>query len=218
MLAMITRSCAAAAILCATVAATTPGPTVPATMALLHRATNPNPALKSYTASAQLSALLHVLVPVHRTFNGTVYYLRPARKIEFQGVPGELSRFRDLTSSTPTYEQAVAQYAITPLTDNGKVSTYSLVPRNTGSRVKNVVLTIGDHTALVHSATWHYTNGGTLTFSEKYMNVGEFRVPAKANIAARFPGYSVDGDLTFTNYQPNAPVSPEVFASPTASP
>jgi hypothetical protein len=216
---MTLRAVVTAALLYTTVAATTPpGPTTPATMALLQRATNPNPALKSYTASAQLSALLHEIIPIHKTFTGTVYYLRPTRKIEFQGVPGALSRFRDLTSTTPTYEQATAQYAITPLTDNGKVSTYSLVPKNTGSRVKNVVLIIGDRTALVHSAAWHYTNGGTLTWSQKYENVGEFRVPARANISARFPGYSVDGTLTFTNYQPNAAVPPSVFASPTASP
>jgi hypothetical protein len=210
---------AAAALLCATVAATSPpGPTVPASIALLQRATNPNPALKSYTASAQLSALLHELIPIHKTFNGTVYYLRPTRKIEFQGVPGALSRFRELASTTPTYEQATAEYAITPLTDNGKVSTYSLVPKTTGGRVKNLVLTIGDKRALVHSARWNYTNGGSLTFSEKYENVGAFRLPAKATISARFPGYSVDGTLTFTNYQPNAPVPPSIFASPLPSP
>ncbi len=210
------RRCAAAiALLCAGVAATAPpGPVKPASLDLLQRATNPNPALRSYTATAQLSALLHAIIPIHRTFDGTVYYLRPTRKIELNDVPGALSRFKDLVSTTPTYEQATQEYTISPLTDNGKVSTYSLVPKNSGSRVKSVTLTIGDRTALVHNATWHYTNGGTLSFSQKYTNVGAYRLASKAEISARFPGYSVDGTLTFTNYQPNAAVSPSVFASP----
>jgi hypothetical protein len=60
----------------------------------------------------------------------------------------------------------------------------------------------------------NYTNGGTLSFAQAYENVGTYRLPSKATISARFPGYSVDGTLTFSKYQPNATVSPSVFASP----
>jgi hypothetical protein len=203
-----------ATVVLATVAAT-PAPRT-ASMDLLARATDPNPTLSSYTATAQLSALMHAVVPIHETFPGTVYYLRPHRKIEFQGVPGPLSRFRDLASTTPTYEQAMQQYAIAPLTDNGTLSTYSLVPKKSGGRVKNVVVTINDTTALLNGAQWNYTNGGTLKFQQTYTNVGIYRLPAKATINARFPGYSVDGTLTFSNYKPNATVSPSVFASPSS--
>jgi hypothetical protein len=185
-----------------------------ASISLLQRATNPNPTLNSYTASAQLSALLHAVIPIHKSFNGSVYYLRPNRKIEFQNVPNSLSKFRDLVSTTPTYEQATQEYAITPLTDDGTVSKYSLVPKKTGSRVKNVVVTIDDQSALVTTAQWNYTNGGTLQWGQTYETVGTYKLPAKATISAHFPGYSVDGTVTFSNYQPNATVSPSVFASP----
>ncbi len=185
-----------------------------ASMDLLARATNPNPTLNSYTASAQLSALLHVVIPVHKTFGGTVYYLRPNRKIGFQNVPNSLAQFRDLVSSMPTYEQATQQYAITPLADDGTASKYSLVPKKTGGRVKNLVVTVDDRSALLSNAQWNYTNGGTLSFAQTYANVGTYRLPSKATISARFPGYSVDGSLTFSKYQPNATVSPSVFASP----
>jgi hypothetical protein len=196
-----------------TIAATSP-PARTASMDLLARATNPNPTLTSYTASAQLSALMHAVVPIHKTFTGTVYYLRPNRKIEFQNVPSALSRFRDLVSTTPSYEQATAEYAITPMSDDGTLSTYSLVPKKTGGRVKNVIVTVNDQSALLNSTQFAYTNGGKLSFGQTYMNVGIFRLPAKATISARFPGYSVDGTLTFSKYQPNATVSPSVFASP----
>lgn len=185
-----------------------------ASMDLLRRAADPNPTLTSYTASAQLSATLHALVPIHKNVSGSVYYLKPRRKIEFQGVSGPLARFKDLASSTPTYDEAMAQYAITPLTDDGTISTYSLVPKNTDSRVKNVTVTVDDRSALVTHARWAYTNGGSLSFDQVYANVGIFHLPSKATIAARFPGYSVDGTLTFANYNPNAAVSPSVFASP----
>ena len=157
-----------------------------ASMGLLRRAVDPNPTLNSYTASAQLSATLHVLIPVHKNLSGTVYYLRPKRKIEFQNVSGELSRFKDLASQTPSYEQLAAQYTITPLADNGTISTYSAVPKKPGGRVKSITLTVTDATALVARAQWAYSNGGTLSFDQTYMNVGQYRLPAKANSRLAF--------------------------------
>jgi hypothetical protein len=185
-----------------------------ASLDLLARATNPNPTLNSYTASAQLSARLHAVISVHKTFGGTVYYLRPNRKIAFQNVPASLSKFKDLVSSTPSYVQATEQYTITPLTDDGTLSKYTLFPKKSDSRVKSVDVAIDDNSALLQRAQWHYTNGGSLAVDQTYENVGIYRLPSKANVSARFPSYSVDGVLTFSNYQPNAAVSPSVFATP----
>jgi hypothetical protein len=198
---------------CVAVAATAVADAKTASLNLLRQAANPNPALQSYTASAQLSATLHALVPIHKSFGGAVYYLKPRRKIVFQGVSGPLSRFKELASSTPTFDEAMAQYTITPLTDDGTTSTYSAVPKTSG-RVKSVTVGVSDASALVTHAQWAYTNGGSLTFDQTYASVGTFRLPAKATIAARFPGYSVDATITFSNYQPNAPVSPSVFVTP----
>lgn len=185
-----------------------------ASLDLLRRAIDLNPTLQSYTAAAQLSATLHVVIPEHKTFSGTVYYLKPKRKIEFQNVPGPLSRFKNLVSSTPTYDEAVATYTITPQTDNGVVSTYSAVPKNPGARVKSVTVSVEDSSALISHAEWSYTNGGKMDFDQTYVSVGQYHLPSKVDIRARFPGYSVDGTLTFSNYQPNASVSPSVFATP----
>jgi hypothetical protein len=180
---------------------------------LLRRAVNPNPTLKSYTASAQLSATLHVVIPVHESYDGKVYYLKPRRAIQFQNVSGALSRFKDLATSTPTYDEAMAQYTITPGTNNGTVSTYVFVPKKQGSRVKSITLTVNDASALVSHAQWAYTNGGSMSFDQTYLSVGTFRLPAKTNISAHFPGYSVEGTLTFGNYNPNVPVSSSVFTA-----
>jgi hypothetical protein len=185
-----------------------------ASLDLLRRAADANPGLQSYTASAELSATLHALVPLHRTFNGTVYYLKPKRKVEFNNVSGPLSRFKDLASSTPSYEDLTAEYTVTPLGDTGTLSSYSLVPKKTGSRVEKLNVTIDDAQALIRHAEWLYAGGGKLDLDQTYAAVGTFQLPAKADIAARFPDYSVDGVLSFSGYKPNAPVSPAVFASP----
>ncbi|HTZ56018.1 MAG TPA: hypothetical protein VMB20_13235 [Candidatus Acidoferrum sp.] len=185
-----------------------------ASMDLLRRATDPNPALNSYTGTAHLSATLHILVPLHKEYDGNVYYLRPERKIEFKNVAGSLSKFKDLVTSTPSYDDAMTQYTITPQSDDGTHSSYLLVPKKPGSRVKSLTVRVNDQSTLIERAQWAYTNGGTLRFDETYTTVATFHLPAAANIAARFPDYSVDGTITFANYVPNAPVAPSVFASP----
>jgi hypothetical protein len=184
-----------------------------ASMDLLRRATNPNPGLNSYTGTAQLSATLHILAPIHKDYDGKVYYLRPKRKIEFDNVSGSLSQFKNLVTATPSYAEAMAQYTITPQTDDGNESTYLAVPKNSGSRVKSVTVRVNDQSALIDRAQWTYNNGGTLTFDESYENIDGYHLPSAANIEARFPAYSVDGTITFANYVPNAPVSPSVFAN-----
>jgi hypothetical protein len=154
------------------------------------------------------------MVPYSKTFSGTVYYLKPKRKIEFRNVTGPLSRFKDLAASTPTYDAAVDEYTITPIADDGTVSTYSAVPKKSGSRVRAVTLSVNDSSALVSHAKWSYTNGGTLDLDQTYTKVGEFRLTSVLDIRARFPGYSVDGTVTFSDYRPNASVDPSMFATP----
>ena len=184
-----------------------------ASLDLLRRAVDPNPTLQSYIAAASLSAELRAIVPVHETFKGTVYYLKPTRKIVFEDVPGPLSRFRDLTSTTPTYDQALAEYSITPLADDGATSTYSLTPKKQGARVTNLTVIVNDTSALIEHAMWSYDDGGSLKFDQTYQTIGIFRVPVKETITARFPGYDVDGVITFSDYQLNAPVDSSMFAT-----
>jgi len=179
---------------------------------LLKRAVDPNPELQSYVASASLAAVLHAPVPVHKTFVGTAYYQKPKQKIVFDNATGPLSAFKELTESTPSFAEASAEYAITPLADDGKASTYRLVPSQPGRRVKSLTLTVDNGTGLITRAVWVYTNDGRLTFDQTYGSVGTFRLPSQENISARFPGYSVDGVLRLSNYRPNAPVPPAIFA------
>jgi hypothetical protein len=179
---------------------------------LLQRATDPNPALQSYVASASLAAVLHAAVPIHKTLTGVAYYLKPKQKIVFEGALGPLSKFKELTSTTPTYDQARAEYTITPVGDDGTLATYSLVPSKPGRRVKKLVLSIDDHSALVVRAAWSYTDGSTLSVARKFAAVGAFQLAVEETISARFTGYSVDGTLRLSDYRLNAPIPASVFA------
>ncbi len=181
---------------------------------LLQHALDPNPTLNSYVAAAALSADLHAVIPLHKDVTGTAYYLRPRRTIVLDGLTGPLSRFRELSAAVPAYGDVVAQYSIKPVSDDGTTSTILLTPSGSGRRVKTLTVKITDATGLIAHAQFLYTNGGTLSVTPAYGTVGTFALATSEAISARFPGYSVDGTLRLTHYQPNAPVSPSVFATP----
>lgn len=178
---------------------------------LLERALNPNPSLNSYSASTTLTATLHAVVPLQKTFIGSTYYLRPHQKIVFDNVSGRLTRFKELVTTMPTFEEARLEYSIKLVGDDGKRSSYELVPIKSGRRVKQILIDVGDDTALIERSVWSYIDGGTLVFEPSYETVGGFRLQAGETIKARFPAYSVDGSLRFTRYRLNEPISPSLF-------
>jgi hypothetical protein len=187
-----------------------------ASLDLLERAANPNPKLESYVASATLSAELHAAIPVRKTFHGTAYYRRPEQEIVFSDASWPWSRFQQMASSAPSYAEIISEYAITPLADDGRRSTYVLNPRKRDGRVNELTLTVDDRKALIVRAVWGYTNGSKLSIDETYIGVGAFRLPSRASISARFPQYSVDGTLELSNYEPNARI-PASAARPTSA-
>jgi hypothetical protein len=172
---------------------------------LLQSALNPNPTLKTYIATAELVAQTHPL-PLKRTFHGTVYYVAPTRKIVFDSVAGMLSRFQSLTMNTPTWAQAKRDYTISTSGDDGKTSTFTLVPTKSGGRVTSLVVLVDDATALVSRVVYRYHDGSVLSFDQRYQAAGTFQVPAAIDVSAHFPAYSVDAKIRFSDYHTNVPV------------
>jgi hypothetical protein len=149
-------------------------------------------------------------MPVHKTFHGSTYYRRPTEKIIFSDASWPWSRFREMASTAPNYTEIISEYAVTPLADDGKKTTYSLRPRKGGGRVQELALTVDDRVALIVGAVWSYTNGSKLSFDETYESIGAFRLPLRAKISARFSHYSVDGTLELSDYKPNARIPASV--------
>jgi hypothetical protein len=181
-----------------------------ASLNLLRAALDPNPTLQSYIARATLVARVHPL-PIAKKFTGTAYYVKPKAKIVFDHVPPVLNSLRALDMTTPTFADATANYAITPLTNDGRSSTFGLDPKHAGSRVKSLVLTLDDDAAVITNAVWSYTNGGSLRFKWQRTTIGIYRVPSTIQIAASFPGYAIDGVIQLSNYRMNVGVPPDVF-------
>jgi hypothetical protein len=168
---------------------------------LLRSAVNPNPSLQTYTAAATLQAELHAVIPVHETFVGTATYHKPVRTIDFPDVGGPLRRFRQLSNALPSYQELTTQYAIVPGADDGTSSTFVLTPTAKDARVANLTLSVDDHQTLVTKAVWLYHDGSRLTINVGYTTIAGYHLATQEHIVARFPAYSVDGDLRLSDFR-----------------
>lgn len=165
----------------------------------LRAALDPNPQLAHYTAAVVLEAHLRG-VPISKHFNGTESYERPTDTITFERVPPYLKQFQTLSTASLTFEQARSQYRISRPVRNGTHVTYVLTPKDGGSRIKQVTITVDGGAPLVEAYEWIYKNGGDLSIRPHYTTVRTYRLPQSIDISARFPGYHVDGTLTFSSY------------------
>jgi hypothetical protein len=178
---------------------------------LLRAAMDPTPALRSYVATATLVAQARSPVPIRQTLHGTAYYERRQRAVVFERVPRALAQFRQLTMTIPSYADAVAAYRIEPGLDDGRSSSYTLVPRAPG-RLTSIALTVDDAERLVGRVTWTYSDGSRLTVRTTYIVVDGNHVPASEDVAARFTGAVVDATMTFSDYRLNADVPAGIFS------
>jgi len=170
-------------------------------LVLLAKALDPNPSLQSYTAAATLVAQLHSVVPVRETLHGTATYQKPVQRIVFNDVPEPLRRFADLVQTVPTYPELAQNYHIVPGKDDGTVTMYALTPVAADRRVSKVLLTVDDAKATITSVLYSYTDGSQLALRPKYQLESGYLLAQTLDIRARFPGYSVDGTLTLTDFR-----------------
>lgn len=169
---------------------------------LLQRALDPNPALKSYIASARLTAQLQRGLPISKVFTGTDYYDRPNQKIVFDNATGVFSSFRELTTTLPTEESLLTDYQIASHSDDGAHSQFVMNRRSADGRVRSITFTVDDKTALLDTVLWTYSDGSSLSIQPvAYMTVGSYRLPTSEEIRADFTLYQVDGTLQLWNYR-----------------
>jgi hypothetical protein len=183
------------------------GAGAPGSTDFLRSALDPNPELRSFTATAVLHARLHAVIPVSKVFTGTAYYRKPDERIEFAGTTGLLDRFRELRYGLPSYSELAAANNVVLETDDGNVSIYKLTPL-VARRVRGLTLAVDDHSARIRRAEWLYEDGSTLTVDPTYTTIGGFQLATDERIAARFPAYAVDGELHLESYRLNVRVDP----------
>ncbi|MHB8153545.1 MAG: hypothetical protein ACYDGW_00620 [Vulcanimicrobiaceae bacterium] len=174
---------------------------------LLARAMALNSGLRSYQAKLSATLQLQTFPFLSFTLVGMRYHKRPnLDKIVFSsGLPALGAQFDKVYPKIPSPSSWPRLYLVSKGGDNGRTTTYTLVPRKRG-RVAHVTVRIDDADATIASMRWSYVDGGYVKIDQRFERIdgnylvagqtGELDVPAyKATLTSTFRDYRLNPSL-----------------------
>jgi hypothetical protein len=177
---------------------------------LLGRAASVNPNLHSYTATLKAHVKLTTFPFLATDLEGTYYHKDPSMdKLDIHsGLPGIAKQFSKLYPHIVPPEEWNVVFIISKGADDGKATTYTLVPRKRGN-IDHIDATLDDKTATIASMRWNYYNGGSATMSNSYSAVAGHLVVTAQTGNVDEPEYKGDINSTLSDYRfnPNLPDS-----------
>ena len=177
---------------------------------LLARMIALNPDLHSYTATMRAHVALETFPFLSTDIVATYYHKDPdLNKIAVTGgMPAIAKGFSQLFPRIEPPARWDALYTVTQLGDDGRATTFSLVPRTPGT-ISKITVTVDDATATIRSERWDYANGGWASVDNRYSVIqGNTLVTSQTGHVAE-PSYTGDVSTTLSGYQlnPNLPDS-----------
>jgi len=177
---------------------------------LLARMIGLNPDLHSYSATMRAHVALETFPFLSTDIVATYYHKDPDRnKIAVtSGLPAVAQGFSQLFPRIEPPARWDALYNVTQTGDDGRATTFSLVPRAAGN-VSKITVTVDDATATIRAERWDYANGGWASVDNRYSVIqGNTLVTSQTGHVAE-PNYTGDVTTTLSGYQlnPNLPDS-----------
>jgi hypothetical protein len=176
------------------------------------RAQKVNANLKTYTADVHADVQTHSFPFISPTLNGTAYFKKPDKAaVVFDTVPALASQFKKIFPQIEPPSEWPQIYEVTPVGDDGTVSSFRLVRKKNG-RIDHVDVRLDDKNATVISIAYFYKDsGGSVSFQQAYDAMeGNYVVKSQTG-KIDIPHYNADFSTSFHNYKLNVDVPDKVF-------
>jgi outer membrane lipoprotein-sorting protein len=171
-----------------------------------------NPDLHSYSATMHAHVALSSFPFLSTDIVATYYHKDPDRdKLEItSGLPAVAQGFSQLYPRIEPPARWNALYVVTQTGDDGKATTFRLVPRSPGN-VQKIAVTVDDATATIRSMRWDYANGGWASMDNRYGQVQGKTVVTSQSGHVEEPNYKGDITTTLSGYQLNPDLPDSLF-------
>ncbi len=177
----------------------------PGSADMLERMASLNPHLKTFEASVHVDIALHTFPYLNPSLDGTYYHKEPSKdKISFRTVPVIAKQFEKVYPHVESPSRWGDVYYITNEGDDGKQTTFKLVPRIRG-RIDHITAKVDDKDATVDQMVWQYNDGGYARLNQQFMVVDGNFVPKAQSGHVEVPNYTADLTSSFSNYKLNPP-------------
>jgi hypothetical protein len=177
---------------------------------LLTRMIGLNSNLHTYSATMHAHVALESFPFLSTDIVATYYHKDPdLNKIAVtSGLPAIAQGFSQLFPRIEPPARWDAIYAVTQTGDDGRTTTFTLVPRAAGN-VRKITVTVDDATATIRTERWDYANGGWASMDNRYSVIQGNALVTSQTGHVEEPSYKGDVTATLSGYQlnPNLPDS-----------
>ncbi|MGA7745850.1 MAG: hypothetical protein WCA52_02435 [Candidatus Aquilonibacter sp.] len=177
---------------------------------LLTRMIGLNSNLHTYSATMHAHVALESFPFLSTDIVATYYHKDPdLNKIAVtSGLPAIAQGFSQLFPRIEPPARWDAIYAVTQTGDDGRTTTFALVPRAAGN-VSKITVTVDDATATIRTERWDYANGGWASMDNRYSVIQGNALVTSQTGHVEEPSYKGDVTATLSGYQlnPNLPDS-----------
>ncbi|MGA8841937.1 MAG: hypothetical protein WCC70_15325 [Candidatus Aquilonibacter sp.] len=177
---------------------------------LLTRMIGLNSNLHTYSATMHAHVALESFPFLSTDIVATYYHKDPdLNKIAVtSGLPAIAQGFSQLFPRIEPPARWDAIYAVTQTGDDGRTTTFTLVPRAAGN-VSKITVTVDDATATIRTERWDYANGGWASMDNRYSVIQGNALVTSQTGHVEEPSYKGDVTATLSGYQlnPNLPDS-----------
>lgn len=180
---------------------------------LVRRAASVNANLRSYVADVRVDVALKSFPFLSTSLDGEAYYERPDKEaIVFDHVPALAGEFKKVYPKLDPPGSWSSIYRISVDGDLGGVTTFRLEPLHPG-RVAHLDVKVDDRTATIGAYTWTYVDGGTVSFTQNFLNRDGNALVAAQTGRVDLPSYKADVVSHFSKYRLNVAVPSDVFGT-----
>ncbi|MGC2242244.1 MAG: hypothetical protein WBA06_01330, partial [Candidatus Aquilonibacter sp.] len=164
---------------------------------LLTRMIGLNSNLHTYSATMHAHVALESFPFLSTDIVATYYHKDPdLNKIAVtSGLPAIAQGFSQLFPRIEPPARWDAIYAVTQTGDDGRTTTFTLVPRAAGN-VSKITVTVDDATATIRTERWDYANGGWASMDNRYSVIQGNALVTSQTGHVEEPSYK--GDVTAT--------------------
>ena len=183
--------------------------------AIIARVIERNPNLASYQGRLHVDIRLISFPFIREHLDATTYYKRPSNyEVVFDKLPAYAHGFEKLYTDIGDPANWEKRFVITPAGD-AVFDHHRDVALHLVQRVRGMI----DHeTVLVNPATWSidqirydYYNGGSITMSQSFRNVGGYQLLTSQRADIAIPHVRAVAYGTYSDYQTNVAVNAAVF-------
>jgi hypothetical protein len=183
--------------------------------AILAHVIERNPTLASYQGRMHVDIRLTSFPWIRQHLDATTYYQRPSNyEVVFDKLPSYARGFDKLYTDIGDPANWEKRFVITPAGD-ADFNNHRDIALHLVQRVRGMI----DHeTVLVDPSTWtidqiryDYYNGGSITMSQAFRNVGGYLMLASQRADIAIPHVHAVAYGSYSDYQTNVAVDPAVF-------